>query len=86
MNTNVLLTEQQETNRAVEAYDIYNQGLVEKVNSREYIVKGKYIVEDLTTNEDIEPFYRCSCPDNQYRHVLCKHISSVQFLLLDIGA
>ena len=86
MNNQLLITEQQETNRVVKGYEIYNNGLTEKLNDRVYIVKGKYEVEDLTTKEDIEPVYICSCPDYRYRQVQCAHITAVQFYQLENGA
>lgn len=83
MNTQTLLNQEQKDNRTQKGLDIYNSGLVEKVNSREYLVKGRYVVEDLTIeDEDITPFYKCSCPDHKYNNVECKHIISVQFYML----
>jgi uncharacterized Zn finger protein len=86
MNIKQELTTKQEMNKVENGLGIYNNGLVEQLNTREYLVKGKYIVEDLTTIEDIEPFYKCSCPDHTYRGVECKHILAVQFYLLNNGA
>lgn len=84
MNTTSILTIEQETNRAVKGHEIYINGLVEKLNNpREYEVKGKYIVEDLTTDQDIEPYFKCSCGDHVYRGVICCHIIAVQFYILD---
>ena len=84
MNIKQQLTTKQEMSKIENGLAIYNNGLVEQLNVREYLVKGKYIVEDLTTREDIEPFYKCSCPDHVYRGVECKHIISVQLYQLNI--
>jgi hypothetical protein len=85
MNIKQELTEQQQITKVENGLGIYNNGLVEQFNTREYLVKGKYIVEDLTTKDDIEPFYRCSCPDHVYRGVECKHINAVIFYQLNKG-
>lgn len=74
------------TDRITKGYELYNSGLVERINLREYIVSGKYTVEDLTTNEDIEPYLKCSCPDHVYRAVQCKHIIAVTFSMMGYGA
>ncbi len=80
MNTKQILTIDQETNRTIKGWDIFSQNLVEQINKREYLVKGKYVVEDLTMDdEDIIPVYQCSCPDHQYRQVQCCHIIAVTF-------
>jgi hypothetical protein len=86
MNIKQELNIEQETNRVEKGYNAYNQGLVEKLNDRVYLVKGKYEVEDLTTRQDINPVMTCSCPDHQYRGVDCSHIISVQFYMMGYGA
>lgn len=86
MNTTQQLSIEQETNRVAKGYQIYNNGLVEHdpdhINPRLYIVKGRYEVEDLTIESDIEPVFECSCPDHQYRHVRCGHIIAVEFYII----
>lgn len=84
MNITQQLNEEQTTNRVAKGYEIFNQDLVEQINARLYSVKGKYEVEDLTTNEDINPVYQCSCPDFVYRHVQCSHIIAVQFKQMEL--
>jgi hypothetical protein len=87
MNTTIQLSINQETNRQVKGWTIYNDGLVEKLDNRTYLVKGKYTVEDLTMDgEDIDPFFRCSCPDHNYRGVRCGHIIAVEFYIIENGA
>ena len=83
MNIIQELNIEQESNRVIKGNEIYNNGLVEKLNPRLYIVKGKYEVEDLTTIEDINPVYQCSCPDHKYRQVRCAHIIAVTFYQLN---
>lgn len=73
------ITENKHVDRIVKGHELYNNGLVERIGLREYIVSGKYTVEDLTTKEDIEPFLKCSCPDHVFRDVQCKHIMAVTF-------
>lgn len=82
MNTQVILNEQQEQNRTIKGHEIYINGLVEKINDKEYLVKGKYKIEDLTIEGDINPYFICSCPDNQYRHVRCGHIIATEFYII----
>lgn len=84
MNIKQQLTTKQEISKIENGLAIYNSNLVEQLNVREYMVKGKYIVEDLTTKDDIEPYFKCSCPDHIYRGVECKHILSVTFYQLSI--
>jgi len=86
MNTQISLTEEQQYSKVQNGLAIYNSELIEQLNIREYLVKGSYIVEDLTTKEDIEPVYKCSCPDHQYRGVECKHILAIMFYQLNNGA
>ena len=85
MNIIQQLTEQQETNRIDKGYQIYLQNLIEHdhINPRLYVVKGKYQVEELTMEGDIEPSYICSCNDYKYRGVLCGHILAVTFYQLN---
>ena len=84
MNLKQELTTEQETNRIAKGYDIFSHNLIEQISKREYIIKGKYIVEDLTTEMDIEPIYQCSCPDHVYRGgVRCAHIIGVTFYILN---
>jgi uncharacterized Zn finger protein len=84
MNTQTLLTENQQTNRIAKGHEIYNNGLVEQLNPRLYIVKAKYEVEDLGMIGDITPYYKCSCPDHTYRDVKCCHIYAVTFYQMDL--
>lgn len=84
MNQIIILDEQQQANRAVKGYEIYKAKLVEHINPRLFMVKGKYEVEDLTTEEDIDQIFQCSCPDHQYRGVICGHIIAVQFYILGL--
>jgi exosome complex RNA-binding protein Rrp4 len=84
MNTIQELSIEQQTNRQVKGWEIYNNGLIEQLNTREYLVKNEYIVEELTM--DGEPSYICTCKDHQYRHVTCGHIIEVTFYQINNGA
>ena len=81
MNTKQQLitqTIEQETSRAVKAYDIYKAGLVEQVDNNEFMVKGQYTIKD------IDALFTCICPDFEYREITrCKHIIAVELYLLD---
>jgi len=80
------LSIEQETSRVEKGYNTFLNDLVEKLDDRVYIVKGKYEVEDLTTKEDINGVYQCTCPDHVYRGVNCSHIIAVQFMIMEYGA
>ena len=83
MNTVNILSESQQDSRTQKGYNLFLENKVSRLNQREYEVIGSkgntYIVEDLTTKEDIEPFLKCSCPDHVYRGVECYHIVAVTF-------
>ena len=82
MNIKQELSIEQESNRVEKGFSIYKAELIEKLNDRVYLVKGKYEVEDLTTKTDINPYMTCSCPDHRYRGVDCSHIFAVQFFIM----
>lgn len=91
MNNKTQLLEQEEyqnINRLAKGQEIYNQGLVSKLEGDIFIVKDKYQVEDIST--ETTPIYVCSCPDFEYRsEYLCKHIFATILYQLDnkgIGA
>jgi transposase-like protein len=69
-----LITTREERGEAIAQLE----GQVKRINDTEYIVKsqshnGEYIISK-NGHEWI-----CSCPDNRYRHVFCKHIFAVDF-------
>ncbi len=78
MNTEVLLTEQQETNRIAKGFELYNQGYIERLNNKEYLVNGKHLVIDYTDLGLV-----CRCEDSLYRNIeRCKHVIAIEFYLL----
>ena len=85
MNQEIILSETQSANRAVLGYRIYNSGQIERIGLRLFKVSDKYMVEDLTTDEDIEPIFMCSCPDFNFRGVRhCKHVIAIQFYIMGL--
>lgn len=65
--------------RILKARDIYNNGLVEQIETDSYLVKAKYQVDILDGDT-----YVCDCADYRYRSDLyCKHIIATQFYQLD---
>lgn len=73
-----MLTENQKDSRTVKGYEIYNSGLVEKLDGDKWLVKGKYLVEDIFNT------LMCNCPDFTYRtDKRCKHIIAVEFDILN---
>lgn len=82
MNTKQeLLTQtvEQDTNRIVKGHEIYKAGLVEQISNNEYIVSGKYYLEDFGSDT-----YTCNCPDHSFRQIRCKHIIAVTFYQLGL--
>ncbi len=81
MNRQVLLTENQETNRIAKGYELYNQGYIERLNDKEYLVNGRHIVIDY---QDLGLV--CRCEDSLYRGIeRCKHVIAIEFyLMMDI--
>ena len=80
---NGYISEQKTQERLERAAELYNNGLVEKVNEHEFIVKGQYLIKDIG---DIDPIFTCTCSDFEYRGVICKHIMSVELSILNEGA
>lgn len=77
------ITEEKTKERLERAAELYNHGLVEKINDHEFIVKGQYYVKDIG---DIEPIFTCTCGDFEFRGVICKHIMAVELSLINNGA
>lgn len=91
MNTQIQLSEGQQDSRINKGYTAFLEGKVTKTNiSRLYQVVGSKgelrMVEDLTMEGDINEFYTCTCPDHEYRKVVCYHQIAVQFYKLENGA
>lgn len=88
MNTleQISVTEQQENDRVVKGYRLYNEGKVTQIEQNIFEVIGDkgdlYAVEDFS--DDINPVYTCGCEDYYYRHIQCKHITAVQFYQLNL--
>jgi putative transposase len=55
-------------------------GQVNKVDAYTYTVKSQSNNGEYTVHK-FEDEWMCSCPDNQYRHMICKHIFAVDFRL-----
>ena len=77
---NGYISEEKTKERLEKAAELYNNGLVEKVNDHLFIVKGQYTIEDFG---DIQPIWKCTCGDSMYRGVVCKHIMSVELSILN---
>lgn len=73
------ISEDQQVNRIAKGNEIYKAGLVEPISNNEYIVSGKYYLEDFGNGT-----YTCNCADHTFRQVICKHIIAVQFYQLGL--
>jgi hypothetical protein len=78
MNTTILLNEKQETDRVTKGYELFNQGYIEQLNDKEYLVNGRHIIIDY---QDLGLV--CRCEDSLYRNIeRCKHVIAIEFFLL----
>jgi transposase-like protein len=64
---------------------VSKEDMIKKIERNTWIVNsqtgnGKYTVSSKRVVND-RFMWSCSCPDHQYRHVICKHIYAVQFSL-----
>lgn len=79
MESTLLITENQETDRLMKGQQIYNNGLITQLNDKEYLIKNTYIVTHL-----YDDIFACTCKDYEYREIKeCKHILSVYLYLLN---
>lgn len=79
---NTQLTTNQETDRITKGYELFNQGYIERLNDKEYLVHDRHIVTDYTDLGLV-----CRCEDSLYRHIeRCKHVVGVEFYIMEHGA
>ena len=88
MNNKTQLLNQVETEqnfkRLARGHEIYNNGLVSQIENDVFLIKEKYVVEDIST--DHSPIYTCTCPDYQFRpEQQCKHIFATVLYQLEKG-
>jgi hypothetical protein len=55
-----------------------HNGQVKRIDDNTYTVKAQSHEGEYTINR-IGNEWVCSCPDNTYRHLICKHIYAVDF-------
>ena len=79
---NTMMSIEQETNRIAKGYELYINQLIEKLNDKEYLVNERHIVTDYTDLGLV-----CRCEDSLYRGIeRCKHITAVEFYIMEYGA
>lgn len=74
---------QENYKRLIRGQEIYNQNLISKLEGDIFLVKDRYIVENIG---DIDPIYTCTCDDFTYRcdqYHNCKHIFAIILYQLD---
>lgn len=79
MNTQISI--EQQNDRVNRGLEIYNNGKITKLNDKEYLVKDRYIVQNL-----YDDVFTCTCKDFEYRTDMikdCKHITGVYFHILN---
>ena len=87
---NIIQELKQEEDRVIRAYEIYKANQIEKLDDKTFLVKNKYIVQDI-----LDELYTCTCQDftnrcgyktidNEFMN--CKHCISVMLYLLNDGA
>lgn len=54
------------------------KGQIQRIDEYLYIVKSQSNRGEYTVNK-VDDEWLCECPDNQYRHIPCKHIHAVNF-------
>ena len=55
-----------------------SSGQVKRIDESTYTVKSQSHNGEYTISK-IDDEWVCSCPDNTYRHIICKHIYAVDF-------
>lgn len=80
MNTKIQIVQtiEQETNRIVKGWNLYNNGNISynTTNNNFDVIGAKGDIYKVDIEGEI---YDCSCPDHQYRQVICCHIIGTQF-------
>jgi putative transposase len=69
-----LTTSREERGRAI----AQTNGQVTRIDATTYTVKSQSHNGEYTVHK-FEEEWKCSCPDNTYRHMICKHIFAVDF-------
>ena len=73
-----------EQERVIKGMEIYKAQQVERLDSKTFLVKNKYVVEDI-----LDELFTCTCKDFAYRtdqYHNCKHIISTMLYILNDGA
>ena len=77
----MIINEQQEHDRVIKGMEIYKAQQVERLDDKTFLVKNKYVVEDI-----LDELFTCTCKDFAYRtdqYTNCKHINSVLLYILN---
>lgn len=77
---NSIQQQEKQTDRYSRGLEIYNQGLVERIDDATFMVKGQYEVIDLSGTVLEKEGYICDCKDYRFNpSLLCKHCIAVSF-------